>query len=122
MGRDSFSINPAVQRFENIRQECIRKIDQVERKRNMEIEIIRQSLRRTKQEQIDDINKTSKFDLEGIKQECNTEAESNIAFEIVQMQKAKELRLLQQEEFARKDAEIEGEKIRRRIEEALSDE
>ena len=77
---------------------------------------------RTKQEQIDDINKTSKFDLEGIKQECNTEAESNIAFEIVQMQKAKELRLLQQEEFARKDAEIEGEKIRRRIEEALSDE
>ena len=61
----------------------------------MEIEIIRQSLRRSKQEQIEDITKTSKFELEGVKQECTTEAESNIAFEVVQMQKAKELRLLQ---------------------------
>ena len=88
----------------------------------MEIKIIRQSLRRTQQEQIDDINKSYKFEIEATKQEYNSEAEAGITTEIVQLQKAKELRLLQQEEFARKDSEIEGEKIRRRVEEALRDE
>lgn len=60
----------------------------------MEIKIIRQSLRRTQQEQIDDINKSFKFEIEGIKQELNVEADSNITVEIVQLQKTKELRLL----------------------------
>jgi hypothetical protein len=37
------------------------------------------------------------------------------------MQKAKELRLLQHEEFVRKDVEIEGEKMKRRVMQQFSD-
>ena len=61
----------------------------------MEIKIIRQSLRRTQQEQIDDINKSYKFEIEATKQEFNSEADAGITTEIVQLQKSKELRLLQ---------------------------
>lgn len=122
MKPDSYVVNTVPSGLEAFRQECLRKIEQASREKNMEIKIIRQSLRRTQQEQIDDINKSYKFEIEATKQEHNSEAEAGITTEIVQLQKAKELRLLQQEEFARKDSEIEGEKIRRRVEEALRDE
>ena len=94
MKHDSFSINPAFQRVEVMRNDYQQKIEQASREKNMEIKIIRQSLRRTQQEQLDDINKSFKFEIEGIKQELNSEAESGITHEIVQLQKAKELRLL----------------------------
>ena len=122
MKPDSYVLNTVPSGLEAFRQECLRKIEQASREKNMEIKIIRQSLRRTQQEQIDDINKSYKFEIEATKQEYNSEAEAGMTTEIVQLQKAKELRLLQQEEFARKDSEIEGEKIRRRVEEALRDE
>ena len=60
-------MNPAVHRIEGIRGEYIRKLEQIKREKNMEIKIIRQSLRRTQQEQIDDINKSFKFEIDGIK-------------------------------------------------------
>ena len=51
----------------------------------MEIKIIRQSLRRTQQEQIDDINKSYKFEIEATKQEFNSEADAGSTAEIVQL-------------------------------------
>ena len=50
-----------------------------------------------------------------MRQELTSEAEGRIAQEICQLQKAKELRLLQQEEFARKDVELEAEKLKRKV-------
>ena len=53
--------------------------------------------------------------MEALRQELVAEAEGRIAQEICQLQKAKELRLLQQEEFAKKDIELEAEKMKRRV-------
>lgn len=50
-----------------------------------------------------------------MRQELTSEADGKIAQDICQSQKAKELRLLQQEEFARKDVELEAEKLKRKI-------
>lgn len=73
-------------------------------------------------EQIDEINKSFKWEIEALKQELTGEAEGNIAGEICQLQKQKELRLLQQEEFARKDVELKAEQIKRKFMAQLAEE
>ena len=72
-------------------------------------------MKRTKAEQLEEINKSFKWEMEALKQELTSEAEGKISIEICHMQKAKDLRLLQQEDFMRKDIELEGEKMKRKI-------
>ena len=82
--------------------------------RDVELKIIMSTLKRTKEQQVEEIDKSFKWEIEALRQELTSEADGRISQEICQLQKAKELRLLQQEEFARKDVELEAEKLKRK--------
>ena len=60
--------------------------------------------------------------MEALRQELTADAEGRIAQEICQLQKAKELRLLQQEEFVKKDLELQAEKMKRKVIQQFQDE
>ena len=45
-------------------------------------------------EQVDEINKSNKWEMEALRQEMNADADGKISQEIFQLQKAKELKLL----------------------------
>ena len=90
--------------------------------RDLELKIIIQTLKRSKEQQIEEIDKSFKWEIETLRQELTSEAEGRIAMEICQLQKAKELRLLQQEEFARKDVELEAEKLKKKVMAQFDDE
>ena len=47
--------------------------------RELELKIIRQTLRRSKVEQLDEINKSHKWEIEALRQELTAEAEGKIA-------------------------------------------
>lgn len=96
-------------------QSFVRRQNQAQ-KLETELKILRQSLKSATADQIEDIQRGYKFEIENLNQELTSEAEAAIALDIVKLQKAKELRLLQQEDFARKDAELETDKVRSRIE------
>ena len=53
--------------------------------RELELKIIRQTLRRSKVEQVDEINKSFKWEMEALRQELVAEAEGRIAQEICQL-------------------------------------
>jgi hypothetical protein len=63
-----------------------------------------------------------RFEVETMKQAFISDAEGDIAEQKAQRVKAKEINLLQQEEFSRKDAELEAERIHRKFEERLREE
>ena len=88
-------------------------VEKASHARELELKIIQQTLQRSKDQQIDEINKSFKWELEALKQELTSEAEGRIGQDMFQQKKAMELRLLQQEEFIRKDIELKGEKIKR---------
>ena len=85
------------------------------RSNDLELKIIYSRLKKSKEEQIDELKKSYKWEIEALRHEMTSEADGKIAQEICQLGKAKELRLLQQEDFARKDVEIEAEKLKRKI-------
>jgi hypothetical protein len=63
-----------------------------------------------------------KFEVDNMKQMFISDAEGEIAEHKAQLVRAKEITLLQKEEFARKDAELEAERILRSFQEKLRDE
>ena len=99
----------------NARSDKIGQQERAAHARDLELKIIAQTLKRSKEQQIEEIDKSYKWEIETVRQELTSEAEGRIAQEICQLQKAKELRLLQQEEFARKDVELEAEKLKRKV-------
>ena len=60
--------------------------------------------------------------METIKQNFISDAEGETAEHKAQLMRAKEMLLLQKEEFARKDAELEAERILRTFQEKIVDE
>lgn len=94
-------------------QECQQKLLIHQKEKEFELRIIAQSLKKAQQDQLQDLNQSMKFEVQTVKQTLISEAEGDLAEQKAQMVHDKEVLLLQREDFARKSAELEAERILR---------
>ena len=93
---DYSSVHPSFhQQNPQIFHRGLSEADRVNQAKELELKIIKQSLKRTKLDQIEEINQSYKWEMDAMRQELTADAEGNIAQEIHQLSKGKELRLLQ---------------------------
>ena len=59
-------------------------VERANNARELELKIIGQTLKRSKVEQIDEINKSFKWEMDALRQECSAETDGQIAQEVCQ--------------------------------------
>ena len=103
-------------------RECFQKIEQRKKEKEIELKIIKESLERAHDENVEDLKTQQKFDIKSLKQGIVSDMEEGQFHQFAVVKNQVSGKLLQEEDFARKQAEMEGVRLHRKFEQQLQDE
>ena len=73
--------------YGDIKTDYSNRLEQINQKKELELNLIKQNLDRNQREQFDDIQKSVKFEIDNIRHEMVSDLDEKLNHEVVQLQK-----------------------------------